>query len=258
MFAIREYKQPATLEEAWQLNQKKANRVIGGMGWMKMQKRMVATAIDLCALGLDTIREEDDCFVLGAMVTLRQIELHPGLSQTYGGAFREAVRHIVGTQFRNCATIGGSIWSRFGFSDPLTLLMALDTDVVLQTKDGLTTVPLEEFAKMPYNRDILVEIRVKKTPAQVVYKTMRNTETDIPVLAVAVAKTENGYRAAVGARPGKAVPVEGETAEQLLEAVAGLTYLKNLRGSGPYRRHVALALTKRCAAELEGGADHAD
>ena len=41
---------------------------------------------------------------------------------------REAVRHIVGVQFRNCATVGGSVYGRFGFSDVLTLLLALVSD----------------------------------------------------------------------------------------------------------------------------------
>ena len=46
----REYARPATLEEAWQLNQKKPNRVLGGMLWLKMEKINVGTAIDLSAL----------------------------------------------------------------------------------------------------------------------------------------------------------------------------------------------------------------
>ena len=34
MMTIREYKRVESLEEAWVLNQKKANRVIGGMVWL--------------------------------------------------------------------------------------------------------------------------------------------------------------------------------------------------------------------------------
>ena len=36
MRVIREYKRAESLEEAWQLNQKKSNRVLGGMVWLKM------------------------------------------------------------------------------------------------------------------------------------------------------------------------------------------------------------------------------
>ena len=37
MMTIREYKRAESLEEAWQLNQKRNNRVIGGMIWLKME-----------------------------------------------------------------------------------------------------------------------------------------------------------------------------------------------------------------------------
>ena len=36
MLTIREYKKAESLEEASALNQKKSNRVIGGMIWLKM------------------------------------------------------------------------------------------------------------------------------------------------------------------------------------------------------------------------------
>ena len=46
MMTIREYKRAESLEEAWQLNQKKANRILGGMIWLKMETINVGTAID--------------------------------------------------------------------------------------------------------------------------------------------------------------------------------------------------------------------
>ena len=55
------------------------------------------------------------------MVTLRDLELDPGLNSYTDGAARESVRHIVGVQFRNLATVGGSIYGRYGFSDVLTM-----------------------------------------------------------------------------------------------------------------------------------------
>ena len=115
MMTIREYKRAESLEEAWQLNQKKANRVLGGMIWLKMENINVGTAIDLSGLGLDTIEETEDGFSIGAMVTLRQLEEHAGLAAYTHGAVKEALRHIVGVQLRNLATVGGSIYSRFGF-----------------------------------------------------------------------------------------------------------------------------------------------
>ena len=105
---LRGYARPATQEEAWQLNQKKPNRVLGGMLWLKMEKIYVGTAIDLSALGLDTIEETDTEIIIGAMATLRDLETNVALNAYTAGAEREAVRHIVGVQFRNCATAAAS------------------------------------------------------------------------------------------------------------------------------------------------------
>ena len=70
MITIREYARPATLEEAWQLNQKRPNRVLGGMLWLKMEKISVGTAIDLSALGLK---------VCGCLKKLRSSQKMSGL-----------------------------------------------------------------------------------------------------------------------------------------------------------------------------------
>ena len=206
MMTIREYKRAESLEEAWQLNQKKPNRILGGMIWLKMETINVGTAIDLSGLGLDTIEENEEGFSIGAMVTLRQLEQHPGLAAYTHGAMREAVRHIVGVQLRNLATVGGSIYSRFGFSDVLTMFLAMDCDVELY-KGGI--LPLQEYAQRPYDRDILVRLIVKKTPMQLYYQSVRNSQTDIPVLTCAAARMENGdYSIVIGARPLRAVRFE--------------------------------------------------
>ena len=103
---------------------------------------------------------------------------------------REAVRHIVGVQFRNCATVGGSVYGRFGFSDVLTLLLALDCDVELY-KAG--RMPIAQFAALPYDRDILTHVYIKKTPGLAVhYQSVRATQTDFPILTCAAARTADG------------------------------------------------------------------
>lgn len=258
MMTIREYKRAESLEEAWQLNQKKANRVLGGMIWLKMENINVGTAIDLSGLGLDTIEETEDSFSIGAMVTLRQLEEHPGLAAYTHGAAKEALRHIVGVQLRNLATVGGSIYSRFGFSDVLTLFMAMDCSAELY-KGGI--VPLQEYAERPYDRDILVRLIVKKTAAEYLYQSVRNSQTDIPVLTCAAARLADGsYRIAIGARPLKAVrfdlPVRQAPAAELAQAMADevkqqIVTGANMRGSAEYRRHLSGVLTKRAVLELE-------
>ena len=259
MMTIREYKRAESLEEAWQLNQKRNNRVIGGMIWLKMENINVGTAIDLSGLGLDKIEETAEGFSIGAMVPLRQIELHEGLNAYTEGAVRESVRHIVGVQLRNLATVGGSIYSRFGFSDVLTMFLALNASVELY-KGGV--VPLAEYAQRPYDRDILVRVFVPKENARFVYQSVRNSQTDIPVLTCAAARMETGdYRIVIGARPLRAVrfelPAEPALAAEQLAAQfaenvkAQIVTGSNMRGSAEYRRHLAGVLTKRAVLELE-------
>lgn len=96
MLRIREYRRVESLEEAYELNQKKTNRIIGGGLWMKIGDRNLMTAIDLSGLGLDQISETEDEFVIGCMATLRDLEVHPGLNAYTDGAVKQSVCHIVG------------------------------------------------------------------------------------------------------------------------------------------------------------------
>ena len=248
MRVIREYKRAESLEEAWQLNQKKSNRVLGGMVWLKMGKMQIGTAIDLSGLGLDTIEETGEEFRIGCMVTLRDLELDPGLNSYTDGAARESVRHIVGVQFRNLATVGGSIYGRYGFSDVLTMFLTMDSYVELY-KGGI--IPLKEYAKMPYDRDILVRLIVKKEKAAFDYQSVRNSQTDFPVLTCA-------------ARPGKAVlfeladaDIQAADVENMAENAAKCVKEQvetgsNTRGSAEYRKHLAGVLVRRAVCKLAG------
>ena len=250
MITIQKYVRAQSLEEAWQLNQNRRSRILGGMLWLRLGKGSVGTAIDLCDLGLDTIEENDEAFSIGAMATLRDLETHEGLNAYSENAVANAVKDIVGVQFRNMATVGGSIWGRFGFSDVLTVFLAMDSYVELY-KGGI--VPLEQFAKMKKDNDILVRLIVKKAPCKVVYSSVRNQRTDFPVLACAVAQMNGEYRASIGARPGRAILVRSETAEDFGSFVAqNVPTESNLRGSAAYRTHLTRVLVERAVTKLGG------
>ena len=261
MITIQNYVRPRSLEEAWELNQNKRSRILGGMLWLRLGNPGIGTAIDLGGLGLDRIEETETEFSIGAMATLRALEQHPGLSAYTNGAVRDAVKDIVGVQFRNMATVGGSIWGRFGFSDVLTVFLAMDCRVELY-KGG--QVPLWEFAQQKKDRDILVRLIIKKTPGKMVYQAMRNQRTDFPVLTCAVACMDGEYRAAIGARPGRAllIPdaegiladgITGERAEAFGAYVAAQVPTEsNLRGSARYRSRLARVLTARAVQAMGG------
>lgn len=262
MFTIRNYVIAESLEQAYELNQKKNNVVLGGIGWLKMGGRNIQTAIDLSALGLDKIEEDEECFKIGCMCTLRQLETHESLNSYFDGIIAKSVIHIVGVQFRNCATIGGSVYSRFGFSDILTALLSLDTYVELFNK-GI--IPLSEYRNMPYDNDILVRILIKKDNRQVRYMTHRNSATDIPTLACAVSKLDGKWKVVLGARPQRAMEVSGvsellseiptkEEIEKVINKVIDeVKFESNMRGSKEYRLLLAKAFIKRGIEGIVGG-----
>lgn len=259
MLKIREYTKVDSLGQAYELNQKNGSVILGGMLWLKMQDRIVSTAIDLSGLDLAVIKEDEEGFQIGAMVTLRQLEQHAGLHAYTQGAMRESLRHIVGVQFRNSATVGGSIFGRFGFSDVLTAFMAMDTYVELYKgeKNPIEIIPLEEFAEQAHKGDILVRIIIKKQNIAMKYLSQRNTSTDFPTLTCAVAKSDTGIKCVVGARPQRAVCIPDKTgilAAGITEesAVAFAEYVQeqivtgsNMRAGGAYRKKIAGVLVGR-------------
>jgi CO/xanthine dehydrogenase FAD-binding subunit len=231
------------------------------MLWLRLGSGNVNTAIDMSNLGLDTIEETEEQFAIGAMVTLRDLEKHENLNSYCNNAVSNAVKDIVGVQFRNMATVGGSIWGRFGFSDVLTVFLAMDTYVELY-KGGI--VPLEQFATAKPDNDILVRLIVKKTPCKVVYTAMRNQRTDFPVLTCAVSDINGEYRASIGARPARAkcwrdekeILTDGITADSAkafaMFVAENAPTEGNVRGSAAYRTHLIRVLTERSVKELGG------
>ncbi len=254
MIRFKNYVKAENLEEAFALNQKKSSVIGGGMMWLKVQSRVKMTLVDLSGLGLDGIEEKEDEFSIGAMCTLRQLETHEGLNACFNGVFKECTRSIVGVQFRNGATVGGSIFGRFGFSDIITCLLALDTYVELY-KGGL--VPLEEFCQMKSNRDILVRIHIKKDGRRAVYASQRMSKTDFPVIACCAAQKAGKLYVSVGARPAKAELVVLEENQDCLKeelakrASERFTYGTNMRGSGAYRKNLAEIYIKRLLEALD-------
>ena len=115
MYTARNYIKAESLAQAYELNQRRANAILGGGCWMRMGERMYDTLIDLSGLELDQIQDRGEEAALGAMVTLRQLETNFMLDMCFHGLFRKCTQHIVGVQFRNCATLGAASGPGFVF-----------------------------------------------------------------------------------------------------------------------------------------------
>lgn len=261
MFTLMELVQPTSLEEAYEiLTKRKNNVVIGGSAFLRMGKKRIGTGIDLSALNLNLIEESSDYIEIGAMTTLRDLEVNPILNKYFDGVLPKSVRDIIGIQFRNVVTVGGSVFSRYGFSDLIVGLLALETEVELYNGGRML---LEEFLNKNYEKDILVKLYIKKNNANAVYKCMRNSRSDYPILNISVSKTDNNFKICVGARPQRATVAYKASEflsnnelneENIIKAseIASeeLVFGSNMRASKEYRKAVCKSLVKNALMEV--------
>lgn len=253
MYSIKEYIRVKSAEEAYELVKTKKAVILGGMHWLKMQKSIIPIAVDISDIGLNTITEYEDRFVIGAGVSLRTLETDTVLNSYTNNAFADAFGGIVGVQFRNTASLGGSIALRGGFSDVVTLMLALDATLHFYDAGD---VSLEDYLKEKRYDDLLMSVTIPKAVRQINYRCMRLNATDFSVINVAVAKSGNNLRIAVGARPATAkllvVPdTESDDIGAFAEEIAAkYNYESNMRGSKEYRRHLAGVLIARAMEAL--------
>ena len=218
--------------------------------WLRLSDRTIPVGIDISGCGLDKIEETEDSFVIGAMVTLGQLEHHEGFRQMTRSVFTNGVHDIIGTQFRNLATVGGSAYARMGFSDIVTSLLPLDTYVEFT---GAGTMRFADFVNGGAARDVLERIVVKKHDYRASFQCLRNSATDFSTLNACAALWDGQWHLAVGARPKKAKFLEGEdlglparfSPEELDAAclrARDLNYGTDRRASAAYRAELAEVL----------------
>ena len=100
--------------------------------------------ISLSRLGLETISETENEFVIGAMATHDAVVTHPAF-QNQLKALTEASAVIGGRQVRNIATVGGNIVNASPAADLVPVLLTLDATVDLRGTAGPRSLPLDRF-----------------------------------------------------------------------------------------------------------------
>lgn len=261
MFTVMEMVQPKTVDEAYEiLTKRKNNQVIGGSAWLRMGSKRIGTAVELSQLNLDYIKESEEYIEIGAMTTFRSLETSKLLEENFGSIIKDSVKDIIGVQFRNVVTIGGTIFSKFGFSDLIVALLALECEVEL-IKSGKMT--LQEFLNKEYEKDLLTKIYIKKNNLKASYKSLRNAQSDYALLNVSASKTEDNVRIYVGARPQIATLAvkaseflsNNELTDENIEKAASmvseeLIFGTNMRATKEYRTLMSKVLVKRALMEV--------
>ena len=262
MFTVMDIVQPATVEEAYSiLTKRKNNQVIGGSAWLRMGSKRIGTAVELSQLDLDYIKEEEEYIEIGAMTTFRSLETSEVIENNFGRIIKDSVKDIIGVQFRNVVTVGGTIYSKFGFSDLIVALLALDTEVELVNSGR---IKLYDFLNKEYEKDLLTKIYIKKNDVKATYKSLRNAQSDYALLNVSVSKNDNKVKIYVGARPQIATlavkaseflsnnELSDENIEKASQIVSEeLAFGTNMRASKEYRTLMSKVLVKRVLMEVK-------
>ncbi len=250
---LLDYRKPETIEEAMALYKDKDGAIIAGGAWLKLGNQKKEVGIDLDGLGLSYIKENDDGLHIGAMTSLYDLEFSPLVAGYGRGIVSKSASLIMGVQVRNIATIGGSVCGKYGFSDLIPCLLALDAQLNFY-EAGIMS--LEDYlASKGRAKDILVEVILPQKGMAAAFETFKKTSIDFAVLNLAVAVDGDNLRFVLGARPGgaklitrslEAVKVahkDHQSLHELAEEVAdSFTFGTNHRGSKAYRRQLAIAL----------------
>lgn len=248
-----------SLEEAYKLMKASPkNKIVGGGLWLKKGNAAVDTLIDLSLLGLDKIEDKGEWVSIGAMVSQRSLEKSELVKEIGGGIINQATSEIMGPAFRELATVGGSVYGKYGFSDLITALLAVKTKLVFYPDAELT---LEEYlAKPGFYDGILTHVLVKKCHPKTYFKKVKITALDYPILNVAIHKCEKHSFVIVGSRPGVACIAKeaskyldegGKDFEKAAElAVNELAFGDSIATKADYRKQLAKVYIRRGLEEV--------
>ena len=139
---------------------------------------------------LRAVRVRDGQIEIGAGVTFTDL-LEPDIADVLPG-LAQAARTVGSPQIRNAGTIGGNLATASPAGDALPMLLALGADVVLRSRAGERTLPIETFLVGP-KRTALgpgeliagVRIRLPRGPQEFLKVGTRNAMV-ISVCSVAV------------------------------------------------------------------------
>ncbi|MCD6482209.1 MAG: FAD binding domain-containing protein [Candidatus Izimaplasma sp.] len=260
---IVNYFKPKTIEEAYKkLQEDPSNLIIGGGAWLRLSSKIVNTAIDLEYVGLNQIKDNENSIEIDAYVTLREVEKFEPLANLFSGIVNKGVNGIMAVALRNLVTVGGSIAGKYSFSDFITPLLAVNTEVVMYKAGKMS---LEEFLKFrSKEKDIILKIIIKKEEVLGYYYKMKKTGLDFAVINVGITNTAGYYKIVIGARPSLSafavkameyINSQKEITEEVIKetskiAIEELKFGTNSKASKEYRIELAKVYVKRGLKEV--------
>jgi CO/xanthine dehydrogenase FAD-binding subunit len=246
---ITEYRRPDSLEEAIQLLQRKEPKTLplGGGSMLSHNEGQTIAVVDLQNLGLDKIVKSKGQIEIGANATLTQIE-----NSFLDSVISEVIRLQAGKNKRNSGTIAGLIHAADGRSPLLTLLLAMDPQLIWQP--GEVSISLADWLPQRgewHEAFLLTKIIIPET--QIAFDYVSRTPKDLPIISVAAACWPSGQlQIAVGGFGADPVMAfKGDRKENITQAVDRVLISSDDQwATASYRREAGEKLTARLLAEL--------
>ncbi len=266
---VKAYHRPGDLRQALELVRRPgAVPLGGGTHLMAARDEGVKELVDLQGLGLSYVQAEPARLRIGATVTLQQFADAPEMVEVTQGLVGPVVRLVAAQNIRNQATVGGALATGGGENPLLALLLALDASLVVYAPEE-RLVSLDSF--LTDRRSVLdgggliAELVVPRLSGAVGLGMAHvgRTPADRPIVcALACLVVQEGRceqaRLALAGVAGR--PLRLPRAESVLQgqevapalwaeavrlAVEPLSPQGDFRGSGPYRRRMAVVLLRR-------------
>lgn len=221
--------------------------------------------------GLGEIRIQNGTVSLGARVTLADVLREPRL-KIVGDVLVQSAHVFAGAPIRNLATVAGNVAYASPAGDSIPPLLALGAEVVLASRSGERTLPMDEFhlgvrrtAREP--DELITEIRWPRPPkgSAGVFLKLGLRKGDAVSVVSAAAQISRGpdgscqmARIALGAVAPK--PLRAYLAESVINgealtpsliaevariAVGECSPIDDVRASAEYRRRMVAVLVRR-------------
>ncbi len=246
---ITTYHRPQTLDEALNLLTRPNVIPLGGGTLLAHPAPDPVEAVDLQALGLDTVKEQGNNLEIGATVTLQQLLE----SEHCPAALKAALKLEAPLNLRNAATVAGTLVACDGRSTFAATLLALDAKLTTIVNRKSEIVNLGDF--LPLRPRGLITAVTLPLSVKLAFDYVSRTPADKPIVCAALAQWNSGRtRLALGGY-GKAPSLamdgtEAEGVEVAARNAGALGATADEWASAEYRMEVAATLAKRCLESI--------
>lgn len=248
---ITTYHRPQTLEEAMTLLTQPNTVPLGGGTLLSQPTIDSVQAVDLQALGLDSLTKKGNDLEIGATCTLQSLLENENCPET----LKTAIKLEAPINIRNSATVAGTLVVSDGRSPFATALLAMDTKIEKAIFDNskieFQISNIGEY--LPLRPTNLITKIILPLNTKFAFEFVSRTPADKPIICAAVTQWGSGRtRLALGGYGKSPILAMDGTEDEGLEAAARNAYHEAMDewASAEYRMEIAAVLARRCKDTL--------